>query len=242
MSNIKREKLDNIPSHVAVIMDGNGRWARLRGLNRVFGHEEGVKRVREIVEASIEMGIDTLTLYSFSTENWRRPEKEVKFLLSLFKKVFKSEIDDLKDKGVRVKILGRKDERVSSILPEIELLESETERGKNLNLYIALNYGGRMEIVDAIRKILETGICEPSQINEELVSSHLYLSDMKDPDFVIRTGGEKRISNFLLWEIAYSELYFTDILWPDFRKDDFYRAIEDYKRRKRRFGKVGDNA
>ncbi len=233
---------EKLPSHIAIIMDGNGRWAKLRGLNRFFGHEEGVKRVREIVEASVELGIKTLTLYSFSTENWERPKREVEFLLSLFKKVFQNEINDLKDKGVRVRVLGRRDEKIKPLMREIELLEKETKEGSVLNLNIALNYGGRAEIVDAIRGILNEGMCNPEDITEEAISSHLYYPFLPDPDLVIRTGGEIRISNFLLWEIAYSELWFTNTLWPDFKKEEYYKAIEDYGRRKRKFGKVEDNA
>ncbi len=239
---IDKQKNKKIPSHIGIIMDGNGRWAKKRGLNRIFGHEEGVKRVREIVEASVEADIKTLTLYSFSTENWSRPEKEVKFLLSLFKKVFQSEIEDLKKKGVKVRVLGRRDERVAPILNEIELLERETEKGSRLNLNIALNYGGRAEIVDAVRKIISKDIRNPENITEDLIYSNLYLPFMPDPDLLIRTGGEKRISNFLLWEIAYTELWFTDTLWPDFKKDEYFRAIEDYSRRKRKFGKVEEDA
>ncbi len=239
---IDKQKNKKIPSHIGIIMDGNGRWAKKKGLNRIFGHEEGVKRVREIVEASVEADIKTLTLYSFSTENWSRPEKEVKFLLSLFKKVFQSEIEDLKKKGVKVRVLGRRDERVAPILNEIELLERETEKGSRLNLNIALNYGGRAEIVDAVRKIISKDIRNPENITEDLIYSNLYLPFMPDPDLLIRTGGEKRISNFLLWEIAYTELWFTDTLWPDFKKDEYFRAIEDYSRRKRKFGKVEEDA
>ncbi len=239
---IDEEKNRKIPSHIGIIMDGNGRWAKRRGLSRVFGHEEGVKRVREIVEASVEAGVKTLTLYSFSTENWSRPEKEVKFLLSLFKKVFQSEIEDLKKKGVKVKVLGRRDERVAPILNEIELLERETKKGSNLNLNIALNYGGRAEIVDAVKKIIKKGITSLEDITEDLIYSNLYLPFMPDPDLLIRTGGEKRISNFLLWEIAYTELWFTDTLWPDFGKVEYFKAIEDYGRRKRKFGKVEEDA
>ncbi len=239
---IEKEEFVKVPSHVGIIMDGNGRWAKLRGLNRFFGHEEGVKRVREIVEASIEAGVKTLTLYSFSTENWKRPQREVKFLLSLFKKVFRDEIADLKEKGIRARVLGRRDEKISPIKNEIELLEKETKDGTNLNLNIALNYGGRAEIVDAIKEILKEGIRDPEAVTEDLVSSHLYLPKIPDPDLVIRTGGEKRISNFLLWEIAYTELWFTDTLWPDFRKEEYFQALKDYGRRKRKFGKVEEDA
>ncbi len=235
-------EFSNLPSHVAIIMDGNGRWAKLRGLNRFFGHEEGVKRVREIVKTSMEVGINTLTLYSFSTENWKRPEKEVKFLLSLFRNVFKSEINDLKDKGVRARVLGRRDERVRPILKEIELLEKETQYGKNLNLNIALNYGGRAEIVDAVKRILAEKKYRPEDIDEDVIYNYLYLPNMPDPDLVIRTGGEIRVSNFLLWEIAYAELWFTETLWPDFREEEYLKALRDYGNRKRRFGKVEDNA
>ena len=237
-----KKRIKNIPFHVAIIMDGNGRWAKLRGLNRVFGHEEGVKRVREIVEASVEVGVKTLTLYSFSTENWRRPEREVKFLLSLFRRVFQTEVNDLKEKGVRVRVLGRRDERINSISKEIDLLERETKSGTTLMLNVALNYGGRAEIVDAVKNILKNGIINPEEITEDLISSYLYFPKMPDPDLVIRTGGEKRISNFLLWEIAYSELWFTDTLWPDFKKEEYFQALEDYGRRKRKFGKVEDDA
>ncbi len=239
---IDNKKFSNLPSHVAIIMDGNGRWAKLRGLNRFFGHEEGVKRVREIVKTSIEVGVNTLTLYSFSTENWKRPEKEVRFLLSLFKNVFQNEINDLKDKEVRVRVLGRRDERVEPILKEIELLERETQYGKKLDLNIALNYGGRAEIVDAIKKILMEKKYNPEDINEDIIYKYLYFPNMPDPDLVIRTGGEIRISNFLLWEIAYSELWFTETLWPDFGREEYLKALKDYGKRKRRFGKVENNA
>ena len=231
--------LKTIPKHVAIIMDGNGRWAQKKGLPRVFGHEEGVKRVREIVQASVKFGIKILTLYSFSTENWKRPPKEVDFLLTLFKHAFEGEIKDfLKKQGIRAKVIGRRDEKIKSILKEIELFENETKKGKILDLNIALNYGGRKEIVDSFKNILEKGICDPSLINEKIVNDNLYLSNVIDPDILIRTGGEMRLSNFLLWEMAYTELYFTKVLWPDFKEKELKKALKNFAKRERKFGRV----
>ena len=240
MSNFS--SLETIPEHVAIIMDGNGRWAQKKGLPRVFGHKEGVRRVREIVQASIKFGIKILTLYSFSTENWGRPPKEIDFLLTLFKRTFEGEIEDLKKQGIRAKVIGRRDEKIKPILKEIELLENETKKGKILDLNIALNYGGRKEIIDSFKNILKKGICDLSLINEKVVNDNLYLSNVRDPDMLIRTGGEMRLSNFLLWEMAYTELYFTKVLWPDFKKEEFEKALKNFAKRERKFGRVKTNA
>ena len=231
------EKLKTIPVHIGIIMDGNGRWAEKRNLPRILGHKEGIEAVRRTVQASIKYNIKYLTLYSFSTENWKRPKEEIEFLFSLMEQNLKKEGENLNKNNVRVRFIGRIWELPSNLIEIINYVENLTKKNTGLNLIFAINYGGRTEIVDGIREIIKSGY-RVEEINEELLSKFLYLSDVPDPDLIIRTSGEKRISNFLLWQSAYSEFYFTKVLWPDFDEKDFLKALLDYQRRKRKFGGI----
>lgn len=224
-----------VPSHVAIIMDGNGRWAEERGFKRVIGHKVGSESVREIIKACIEINIEHLTLYSFSMENWQRPKEEIAYLMQLLEFLLKTEIEELNRNGVSIKVIGKIEKLPKSVKVEIFNAMERTKNNKKLKLYLALSYGGRQEILDAINKIIRE---EKKKINEVSFRKYLYEPEMPDPDLLIRTGGEQRISNFLLWQISYTELYFTNVLWPDFRKEEFLKAIEDYSKRKRKFGKV----
>jgi len=224
-----------IPEHVAIIMDGNGRWAKERNLPRIIGHMEGVESVREIVRTARKIGVKYLTLFTFSTENWRRPEDEIKGLFNLLERVARREINLLLKNGIKLKVLGRRDELPEKTRKIIEDAEEKTKENKDMTLLLAINYGGRREIVDAINRILKN---KNKEINEEDFRKYLYEPEIPDPDLLIRTSGEMRISNFFLWEIAYTELYFTDKYWPDFRSSEFLKAIEEYAKRERRFGKV----
>jgi len=230
---------DRLPRHVAVIMDGNGRWAKKRGMNRVGGHKKGAEAVRKIVEASREIGIQWLTLYAFSEENWNRPEAEVQALMMLLNRFVKSELKRLQEQGIRLQSIGRikkLPEKTRKIL--LGAIE-KTASNKDMVLTLALSYGGRQEIVDAIKKIVlyvENHKITANDISEQLVSDFLYSKEMPDPDLLIRTSGEYRVSNFLLWQIAYSEIYITPTLWPDFGKDEYLEAIGDFQKRERRFG------
>jgi undecaprenyl diphosphate synthase len=234
----------NLPRHVAIIMDGNGRWASARGLSRTEGHRVGIgESVPEVVDAALEVGLRNLTLYAFSTENWKRPDAEVDFLMNYNQEWLLQQRDKFKAKGVRVGFIGRRSDprvpqRLLSIAEETEALTADCER---LTLTIALNYGGWAEVVDAVRSVavlVQKGELEPDDIDEEHIRSHLYAPDLPDPDLIIRTSGEKRISNFLLWQGAYAELLFTDVLWPDFRSEQLWEAIAEYQRRTRTFGGV----
>jgi len=241
IKNIK--KCNTIPEHVAIIMDGNGRWAQKRGLQRIEGHKEGINSVRAVVEAAGELGVKVLTLYTFSSENWSRPKQEVSALMSLLLTTVREEVDELNSKNVRLTAIG--DINSLPIAPRLGVLSTikRLEKNTGLVLNLALSYSGRQEIVQSVKKIsqdVKNGLISPENIDEELISSYLETHDIKDPDLLIRTSGEMRISNFLLWQLAYTELYITDILWPDFREDDFFDAIESYQKRERRFGKVGD--
>lgn len=232
-----------VPQHVAVIMDGNGRWAKKKGALRIFGHQNAVKSVRDVIEAGAELNIKFITLYAFSTENWSRPKDEVNALMELLVSTLRSEINELHKNNIRLTTIGN-----MADLPEIcqkQLQESKDITAKNtgLTLILALSYSGRWELIEAVKKISEqvkTGAMLPEQINEQVVSSFLTTSNIPDPELLIRTSGEMRISNFLLWQIAYSELYITEVLWPDFRKKHFYEAILDYQKRERRFGKTSE--
>jgi len=228
------------PSHIAIIMDGNGRWARKKGLQRTDGHKQGVKTLKSIVKVAAEMDIYCLTVYAFSTENWRRPESEVEFLLKLFARTLKKEGHELAENNVVIKIIGRRNELPKFILDEILNLEDLTANNDGLQLNIAFNYGGRSEIIDTAKKLFEK--YDPQQINEDLFCSNIYIDNYPEVELLIRTGGEKRLSNFLLWECAYSELYFTEKYWPEFKKEDLEMAISEYKKRNRRFGGIDDNA
>ena len=224
----------NIPNHVAVIMDGNGRWAKKRRLARSFGHIEGAKALRKALEYFTRIGVKYLTVYAFSTENWNRSEDEVSTLMNLFLKYIKNERKNMMKNGIRFFVSGRTDKVSEKLLTEIEKLKEETKNNNTITLNIAFNYGSRAEIVDAVNKIIKDG---KENITEEDFSKYLY-NDFPDPDLVIRTSGEMRISNFLLWQIAYSELYITDTLWPDFDEKEIDKAIESYNQRERRFGGV----
>ena len=230
----------SIPKHVAIIMDGNGRWAQKKGLPRRKGHKEGVNTLKKIVKAAGEIGINYLTVYAFSTENWKRPDKEVNFLLNLFENSIKNELDELKEKNVHINVIGRKKTLPSNLVKQIEYLENETAKESDLILNIAFNYGGRAEIVDTAKKILKEKI-EVEDIDEKKFSSYLYFSNIPDVELLIRTGGEKRLSNFLLWESAYAELYFADIFWPDFSKENLEEAVDEFNQRNRRFGSLDED-
>ncbi|NLM44649.1 MAG: isoprenyl transferase [Clostridiales bacterium] len=239
---MNEQKLKNIPEHVALIMDGNGRWAKQRGLPRTLGHKAGVEALKEIVRYSSNIGIRILTVYAFSTENWARPAEEVDYLINtLLVEYMKKELNELHKNNVRIKILGDIDSLPDLTKKQIIEAVETTKNNMGLKFNIALNYGGRKEIIDAIRKITNmvlNGMIYEKDIDEELFSRYLYTEGDKDPDLIIRTSGEMRISNFLIWQSAYSELYFSKKLWPDFRKEDLDEAINEYARRERRFGSV----
>ncbi|MGM0437462.1 MAG: isoprenyl transferase [Bacillota bacterium] len=226
-----------IPKHVAIIMDGNGRWAQNKGLPRRKGHQEGVNTLKKIAKKAGEMGIDFLTVYAFSTENWKRPKKEVNFLFNLFENTIKNELDELKKNNVHINVIGRKKSLPSNLIKQIDYLEKKTAKEEDLVLNIAFNYGGRAEIVDSTKKIITKKI-KSNELDEKKFSSNLYLSNIPDVELLIRTGGEKRLSNFLLWELAYAELYFTDIFWPDFSEEDLKDALKEFNQRNRRFGSL----
>ncbi len=231
----------NLPRHVAIIMDGNGRWAKRRGLPRIHGHRAGRRAVREAVEGCVELGLEVLTLYTFSVENWRRPEKEVSALMRFLDHTLKEEREELRQNDVRLGVIGR----VADLPQDVQRTLTETirflEGGKGLLLNLAISYGGRTEIVEAAKAMfreLSARRRPEGEIDEELFGSHLYTAGLPDPDLLIRTSGELRISNFLLWQLAYSEIWVTDTLWPDFRKKHLFEAIRDYQKRERRFGRI----
>ena len=227
------------PRHVAIIMDGNGRWAKKRGLPHVAGHSAGAKAVRECIAAAIELGIGYLTIYSFSSENWTRPADEVSGLMSLFVEVLERELTNLQRMHVRVQVVGQMDALPTKTRQAFERVVANTAGNNGLTLVVALNYGGRVELVEAARALAReavTGALDPDAIDEAAVSAHLYTAGIPDPDLLIRTSGEMRVSNFLLWQIAYSEFWVTATLWPDFDRTDLLRAVVDYQKRDRRFG------
>jgi undecaprenyl diphosphate synthase len=221
--------------NIAIILDGNARWAEQRGLAIAEGHREGTRAVRRTVEAAIELGVRSLALYAFSTENWTRPIDEVDALMEIFDETIDRELPDLAREGVRTRFIGRRDRAPEALREKMERLESETAANDRLNLWIAFDYGGRAEIVEGVRRLLAAGV-EPERVDEELFRSSLYAPEMPDPDLVIRTSGEFRMSNFLLWQSAYAELVFVDRLWPEFGEEDLRAALEAYARRRRRFG------
>ncbi len=230
-----------LPSHIAIIMDGNGRWAKKRLLNRIKGHEKGTEAVRTIVRACREIRIPNLTLYAFSTENWQRPQSEIVALMTLLKKFLESEQKEMADNNIRLNAIGQTERLPQNVQQALHKAMTVTRNNDGMLLNLALSYGGRAEIVKMVKEIaikVKDGNIEPDSITPELISEHLYTSEIPDPDLLIRTGGEMRISNFLLWQIAYTEIYVTDTLWPDFGKDEFVRILIDYQHRKRRFGKV----
>ena len=240
---IEELKKDYIPRHVAVIMDGNGRWAELHGNDRIYGHRQGVDAVRSVVEGAGEVGVEYLTLYAFSTENWDRPKEEVNALMSLLVNAIVQETGNLNEKNVRMHAIGD----LVSLPDDVRVKLSEaifsTSTNTGLNLVLALSYSGRWEIIDAVKKIVrktQQGEILENNINESVISCHLSTAGIPDPELLIRTSGEYRISNFLLWQVAYSEFYFTPILWPDFRKEDLFDAIADFQSRERRFGKTSE--
>lgn len=229
------------PAHIAIIMDGNGRWAKARSMPRLFGHRAGVDVLRNIVEKSLEVGLNTLSVYAFSTENWRRPKEEVDGLFLLLKQYVKADLARLHAKNIRIRIQGSRDGINKDVLALIDEAQNLTANNTALNFVICFNYGGQSEIIDAVRKIahdFKENRIEDADINIEKFSNYLNSADWGDPDLIIRTAGEKRLSNFLLWQSAYSELVFSDVLWPDFTQADFEKAISEFKQRKRRFGGI----
>ncbi len=233
---------DRIPNHIAVIMDGNGRWAEARGLERNAGHRAGLENVREIVRAAGDLGLKYLTLYAFSSENWERPKGEVGELMHLLEHFLEEDLDEAVEQGVRIRAVGRLDRLPPTTREAVDRAMEATSRNTHRHLILALSYGARAEIVDAARSLMraaERGELDPEQLDEKSFASHLYLPDVPDPDLMIRTGGEYRVSNFLLWQIAYSELYSAPVMWPDFHRADFEEAILEYAGRERRFGRTG---
>lgn len=236
-----RESIDphKVPRHVAIIMDGNGRWAQRRGMPRVFGHKQGAERVRNVVELAQKIGIEVLTLYAFSDENWGRPRQEVSFLMEMLSVYLRSEIANMRSKGIRFRTIGRVERLPHTAKKWVEKAMAETAANTGLIMNLALSYGGRGEILQAIKRLAETGDL-PEELREEHLSAHLDTAGLPDPDLIIRTSGERRISNFLLWQAAYAELYFTDVLWPDFDEKELLLSLVDYQKRQRRFGLTGE--
>jgi len=242
---MKDFKIDQnkIPKHVAIIMDGNGRWAKQKGELRIFGHTNGVDSVREALTAAVELGVEYLTLYAFSTENWNRPKEEIAALMDLLVQSIYNETDELNNKGVKLATIGDVEILPNSCQKALVEAKEKTKDNKKITLILALSYSSRREISLAIQKMSKEvvkGELNPNAINEDLVSSYLSTANYPDPELLIRTSGENRVSNFLMWQLAYTELYFTDILWPDFKKKNFYKAIYDYQQRERRFGKTSE--
>jgi undecaprenyl diphosphate synthase len=232
---VKAVPSTDLARSVAIILDGNARWAEQRGLPVAEGHRAGTRAVRRTVEAAIELGVESLALFAFSTENWLRPPEEVRDIMEILGETIDRELPDLAAQGVRTRFVGRRDRVPSDVRARMERLEEETEDNDRLQLWIAFDYGGRAEIVEAVRRLLDDGAGR-EEIDEELLRSYLYEPEMPDPDLLIRTSGELRISNFLLWQLAYAELVFVDTLWPDFGEEQLRSALEDYARRRRRFG------
>ncbi len=243
MSLIEKIDKDNLPKHLAIIMDGNGRWAKQQGFLRAFGHENGTKSVRETVEASAKLGIENLTLYAFSTENWNRPKLEVDLLMNLLITSLKKELKTLLDNNIKLNFIGNIDKLPSKAQKELLDVIKKTEKNTRMTLTLALSYSSREEIINAVKNIsdkVKNNIISIDTIDESIINEHLYTQNLPEVDLLIRTSGEHRISNFLLWQIAYAELYFTDVLWPDFKEKDLYDAIISYQKRERRFGKTSE--
>ncbi len=235
--------MKEIPKHVAIIMDGNGRWAKKKGKQRVLGHRQGAKSVREIVEESAKTGIKYLTLYAFSTENWRRPLDEVNILMKLLLNSLKKEFQRLIENEIRLNAIGNLTSLPEAVREELDYVIDKTKHNKGMVLTLALNYGAQEEITQAMKSIAEkvkNSIISPEKVDQSMINEHLYTRNLPPVDLLIRTSGEERISNFLLWQIAYAELYFTKTLWPDFKKDDLHKALETYNKRERRFGKTSE--
>ncbi len=238
---MNKEDFTHLPNHVAIIMDGNGRWAKKIGKKRAFGHENGTKSVRDCIDQSMKLGIKNLTLYVFSTENWNRPKYEVSALMDLLVYSLEKERLNLIDKGIKLSVIGNLEKLKEKPKSKLKGIISETKSNKKLNLNLAISYGSKQEIVNAIREVsnkVKNNIISEKNIDENIINEHLYTRNLPSVDFLIRTGGEKRVSNFLLWQIAYAEMYFTDVLWPDFKKENFIEALDDYQKRERRFGKI----
>lgn len=234
---------DNLPKHLAIIMDGNGRWAKQKGMLRAFGHENGTKAVRTTVETCAKLGIENLTLYAFSTENWNRPKLEVDTLMKLLINSLKNELKTLTENNIKLNTIGNFEKLPTSAQKELSQVISKTKDNNRMTLTLALSYGSREEIISAVKSIstkVKNNIISTDAIDESIINQHLYTQNLPDVDLLIRTSGEHRISNFLLWQIAYAELYFTEVLWPDFREKDLYEAIISYQKRERRFGKTSE--
>ncbi|MGD1103678.1 MAG: isoprenyl transferase [Terriglobia bacterium] len=232
--------LDRLPQHIAIIMDGNGRWAKRRRLPRIAGHRAGISAVRQAVEACARLGVPYLTLYAFSVENWKRPHTEIKLLMGLLREYLKKEIGELNRQNIRLEVIGRIQELPEPVLHDLHNALDRTRQNTGLRLILALNYGARAELVDAVRKLLAHAKRNGSiTVDESLLSEHLYTRGMPDPDLLIRTSGELRLSNFLLWQVAYAELWVTETLWPDFTQKDLFQAIIDFQKRERRYGGLG---
>jgi undecaprenyl diphosphate synthase len=235
--------LEKLPQHIAVIMDGNGRWAKQKGMNRIFGHTEGVSSVRETVEACAELGVKHLTMYAFSTENWNRPMDEVSALMKLLLKTIRLEIKTLNKNDIRLRTIGNIEALPESTLKELKHAIDATAGNKRMDLILALNYSGKSELTRAMKNIataVEQKTITVEDINEEMIDNHLYTAGIPEPELMIRSSGEKRLSNFLLWQLAYAEFYFTETLWPDFNKEELYKAILSYQNRERRFGMTSE--
>jgi undecaprenyl diphosphate synthase len=238
---LKSVDFARLPRHVAIIMDGNGRWAKLRRKRRVEGHRAGIAAVRDVVETSARLGLEVLTLYAFSIENWKRPKAEVATLMGLLKRYLRMELETLLENDIRFQVIGRMDELPSDVKEELQRGIERTRGQRGLLFNIALNYGGRAEITDAVQRLLHDVLQngrDPSRVDEALLSSYLYTAGQPDPDLLIRTSGELRVSNFLLWQIAYAEIWVTDVLWPDFRRRHLLQAIVDFQKRERRYGGI----
>ena len=240
-----KDQIDNsrLPNHIAIIMDGNGRWAKQKGLIRILGHESGTKAVRETVEACAEFGIKHLTLYAFSTENWNRPKLEIQTLMKLLVKSLKKEIKTLQENKIKLTAIGCLKDLPEKAYKELEFVIEKTKNNTQMTLNLALSYGSREELVNVVKELsvkVKNNIISAESIDESIINKHLYTQNLPDVDLLIRTSGEQRISNFLLWQIAYAELYFTDIYWPDFKKENLVEAIVDYQNRERRFGKTSE--
>lgn len=234
-----------LPRHVAIVMDGNGRWAAKRNLPRIEGHRAGVDVVRAIVEACIELKINVLTLFAFSSENWRRPSKEVEFLMNLFSSVLQKEAEQLHENNVQLRVIGERDHLDKSLVSRIETAEVLTKNNTGLKLILSANYGGRWDIVQAVKqlaKLIKQGKLEPENITEHIFEQYLSLANLPEPDLFIRTSGEIRISNFLIWQLAYTEMYFTEVLWPDFTRQDLVQAFSVFAKRHRRYGQIDEQA
>ncbi len=243
MSLLNKINTDNLPKHLAIIMDGNGRWAKQKGMLRAFGHENGTKSVRTTVEACARLGIENLTLYAFSTENWNRPKLEVELLMKLLISSLKKELETLVKNNIKLNAIGNLDNLPKVVQKELLEVIEKTKMNTRMTLTLALSYGSREEILNAVKKIsdkVKNNIISIDSIDETVINNHLYTRDLPDVDLVVRTSGEHRISNFLLWQIAYAEFYFTDVLWPDFTEEHLYEAIISYQKRERRFGKTSE--